>query len=62
VHGTVPNANGSVDTYFGPKCPDGVAKENWIQTKPGVGYFIYLRLYGPMESFFDKTWRPGDPM
>jgi hypothetical protein len=61
VHGTVPNEDGSVDTYFGPERPDGVSEGNWIQTKPGVGYFIYLRLYGPMESYFDKTWRPGDP-
>ena len=61
VHGTVPNADGSVDTYYGPKCPEGIPEENWIQTKPGVGFFVYLRLYGPLESFFDKTWRPGDP-
>ena len=38
-----------------------VPEENWIQTKPGVGFFVYLRLYGPLESYFDKTWRPGDP-
>ncbi len=61
VHGVVPNADGSVDTYYGPKCPDGVSEANWIQTKPGVGFFVYLRLYGPLESYFDKTWRPGDP-
>ena len=61
VHGTVPNDDGSVDTYFGPERPDDVPEENWIQTKPGVGYFLYLRLYGPLESYFDKTWRPGDP-
>ena len=61
VHGAVPNADGSFDTYYGPKCPDGVPEANWIQTKPGVGFFVYLRLYGPLESYFDKTWRPGDP-
>jgi hypothetical protein len=61
VHGTVANADGSVDTYFGPERPAGVPEENWIQTKPGVGFFVYLRLYGPLESYFDKTWRPGDP-
>lgn len=61
VHGAIPNADGSVDTYYGPTCPEGVPEENWIQTKPGVGFFVYLRLYGPMESFFEKTWRPGDP-
>ncbi|MDH5564818.1 MAG: DUF1254 domain-containing protein, partial [Nitrospirota bacterium] len=61
VHGTVANADGSFDTYYGPERPDGVPEENWIQTKPGVGFFVYLRLYGPLESYFDKTWRPGDP-
>jgi hypothetical protein len=61
VHGSVSNADGSFDTYYGPKCPDGVPEANWIQTKPGVGFFVYLRLYGPLESFFDKTWKPGDP-
>jgi hypothetical protein len=30
-------------------------------TKPGMGYFVYLRLYGPLKSWFDKTWKPGDP-
>jgi len=61
VHGAVANADGSFDIYYGPERPDGVPEENWIQTKPGVGYFVYLRLYGPLESYFDKTWRPGDP-
>lgn len=61
VHGAVPNADGSFDLYYGPKLPEGVPEANWIQTKPGVGYFVYLRLYGPLESYFDKTWRPGDP-
>ncbi|MDF7822699.1 DUF1254 domain-containing protein [Pontiellaceae bacterium B12227] len=61
VHGAVPNEDGSVDLYYGPICPEGVPEANWIQTKPGVGFFVYLRLYGPLESFFDKTWRPGDP-
>ncbi len=61
VHGAVPNEDGSVDLYYGPKNPHGIPEENWIQTKPGVGFFVYLRLYGPLESYFDKTWRPGDP-
>lgn len=61
IHGAVSNDDGSIDTYYGPKLPEGVPEENWIQTKPGVGFFIYLRLYGPLESYFDKSWRPGDP-
>ncbi|QSP95181.1 DUF1254 domain-containing protein [Marinobacter salinisoli] len=61
IRGAVPNPDGSVDAYFGPERPDGVPEENWIQTKPGMGYFVYLRLYGPLESWFEKSWRPGDP-
>jgi hypothetical protein len=53
------NADGSVDLYFGPTAPDGKA-DNWIQTVPGKGWFAALRLYGPLEPWFDKTWRPGE--
>jgi hypothetical protein len=27
---------------------------------PGKGYNVILRLYGPLEPWFDKTWKPGD--
>jgi hypothetical protein len=27
---------------------------------PGKGWNTLLRLYGPLESWFDKTWRPGE--
>jgi hypothetical protein len=27
--------------------PAGVAEDNWVQTRPGAGWFVYLRLYGP---------------
>jgi hypothetical protein len=53
------NADGSVDVYFGPKAPAGKSN-NWVQTIPGKGWFTILRLYGPLASWFDKTWRPGD--
>lgn len=33
---------------------------NWIQTLPGKGWFVLLRLYGPLEPWFEKTWRPGE--
>ena len=55
-----PNADGSTTVYFAPEQPDGVACGNWIQTIPGRGWFVLLRLYGPLEPFFDKTWRPGE--
>jgi hypothetical protein len=52
------NDDGSVDVYFGPqRPPDG---RNWIQTLPGKGWFAAFRLYGPLEPWFDKTWRLPD--
>jgi hypothetical protein len=51
------NADGSVDVYFGPTAPGG---KEWIQPVPGKGWFTLLRLYGPLEPWFDKTWRPGE--
>jgi hypothetical protein len=53
------NADGSVDVYFGPKAPTGM-ENNWVQTIPGKGWFMILRLYGPLEPWFNKTWRPGE--
>jgi hypothetical protein len=53
------NADGSTDIYFGPKAPAG-KKANGIQTVPGRGWCTILRLYSPLQSWFDKTWRPGE--
>src|SRR5262245_37121408 len=52
-----PNADGSTTVYFGPTQPQGVKRGNWIQTVPGKGWFVILRLYSPLEPFFDKSWR-----
>jgi len=60
---TFPNlkkdADGSATIYFGPKAPAG-QEGNWIQTMPGKGWNVILRLYGPTETWHDKTWKPGD--
>lgn len=53
------NADGSVDVWFAPEAPTG-KESNWVQTIPGKGWFMILRLYGPLEPWFDKTWRPGE--
>jgi hypothetical protein len=53
------NPDTSADVYFGSEPPVG-KESNWIQTIPGKGYFVALRLYGPLEPWFDKTWRPGE--
>jgi len=53
------NADGSVDVYFGPKPPAG-KESNWVQTIPGETWFTILRLYGPLEPWFNKSWQPGE--
>lgn len=53
------NADGSVDVWFGPAAPQG-KEGNWVQTIPGKGWFMILRLYGPLEPWFNQTWRPGE--
>lgn len=52
------NQDGFVDVYFGPKAPAG-KENNRVQTLPGKGWNTLFRLYGPLEPWFDKTWRPG---
>jgi hypothetical protein len=53
-------ADGSTTIYFAPTQPSGVDRGNWIQTMPGKGWFTILRLYSPLEPFFDKSWRPSE--
>jgi len=57
--GMQPNADGSYTVWFGPKAPPGKAS-NWVQTRPGKSWQVILRLYGPLEPWFAKTWKPGD--
>jgi hypothetical protein len=53
------HADGSITLTFGPTAPDD-HPDNWLQTIPGKKWFTILRLYGPLEPWFDKTWVPGD--
>ena len=41
-------ADGSATLWFAPIQPKDVALCNWIQTMPGKGYFVLLRLYSPL--------------
>jgi hypothetical protein len=54
------DSDGSTVVYFSPTRPDDVAAGNWIQTDPDKGWFVILRLYSPLKSFFDKSWRPSE--
>jgi hypothetical protein len=31
-----------------------------VQTVPGKGWNTILRLNGPLQPWFDKTWKPGE--
>jgi len=31
-------------------------ENNWIQSNKGEFFFVYIRLYGPEEGFFDQTY------
>jgi hypothetical protein len=53
------NDDGSYTIWFAPRPPKG-HESNWIQTTPGKGYNLLLRLYGPLKPWFDKRWKPGD--
>ena len=53
------NADGSFDVYFGPKAPAG-KEGNWLATVPGKSWFTILRMYGPLEPWINKTWRPSE--
>lgn len=57
--GMVQNEDGSYDVYFAPAAPKG-KEGNWLQTVPGKSWFTILRMYGPLEPWINKTWRPGE--
>ncbi|MFV1991125.1 MAG: DUF1214 domain-containing protein [Acidimicrobiales bacterium] len=51
----VRNSDGSVDVYASPNAPQGV-EANWIRTIPGRAWFVYFRLFGPTEPFFERQF------
>jgi hypothetical protein len=53
------NNDGSVDAWFGPEISKG-GESNWVKTLPGKQWYMILRLYNPLESWFDRTWIPGE--
>ncbi len=53
------NPDGGATIWFGPSAPAGEEK-NWVQTMPGKGYNVLLRLYGPLQPWFNQSWRPSD--
>ncbi|MCP4383029.1 MAG: DUF1254 domain-containing protein [Hyphomicrobiales bacterium] len=55
----VANEDGGYTVWFGPEAPEG-KEGNWVQTMPGKSFNVMLRLYGPLEPWFEKSWKPGD--
>jgi hypothetical protein len=53
------NADSSFDIYFAPTAPAG-KENNWLQTVAGKSWFVILRMYGPLEPWLNKTWRPSE--
>ncbi len=53
------NDDGSIDLYIAPKAPKGM-ENNWLQVIPGKSFFVALRMYGPLEPWINKTWRPSE--
>ena len=53
------NDDGSTDIYFSPAPPEGY-ENNWLETVAGKGWFVALRIYGPLEPWIEKQWRPSE--
>jgi hypothetical protein len=52
------NADGSVTVWFAPAPPAGQAS-NWVQTMPGKGWNVLLRLYAPLQPWFFQDLEAG---
>ena len=45
----------AIGRWIEAKPPTG-SENNWIPTEPGRAWFSYIRLYGPLEAYFDQSW------
>jgi hypothetical protein len=54
------DADDSTTVTFAPERPSDSQEGNWIQTTEGKGFFVILRLYSPLPTYFDKSWRPSE--
>ena len=44
---------------YGPKAPKGI-ENNWLESIPGKSFFVAVRMYGLLEPWINKTWRPSE--
>jgi hypothetical protein len=52
--------DGTTTVVFSPERPADSPEGNWIQTTEGKGWFVLLRLYSPLQPYFNKSWRPSE--
>lgn len=50
--------DGPIDLHFDPE-PPAAGASHWIQTVAGTSWSTVSRVYGPLESWNDQSWRPG---
>ena len=55
----IQNDDGSYDVYIGPQPPAG-DPVNFIQTDPSKGWNLLWRIYGPLQPWYDREWRPSE--
>ncbi|MFL5304644.1 MAG: DUF1214 domain-containing protein [Polyangia bacterium] len=53
------NGDGTIDLFIGPDVPAGF-EHNHMKTVGNDGWFVYFRLYAPLDPFFDKTFKLPD--
>jgi hypothetical protein len=58
-NGLVYESDGSVGAWFGPE-PVNENVNNWVKTIPGEHWYFVLRLYYPLDPWYNKKWRPGE--
>ena len=56
---TRPDRKETTAAIMRPKAPKGW-ESNWLETVPDKSFFVALRMYGPLDPWINKTWRPGE--
>jgi hypothetical protein len=56
----IANNDGSIDIYFAAEKPKSIPEQNWIPTLTDRGFFAYIRYYGPLKAYNEKSWKPND--
>lgn len=52
------NADGSLDIFIQPDRPEGERAANWLPSKAGEPFNLFLRAYGPGASILNQTYVP----